>query len=225
VSRRLARAAVSPYKPAPLCRRPVSAMLSRLLAVVSLIALPAAALAQAGPAPATGAPIELAPPPPPAPPQPSAPSQTPPSSEQQGSGQPEGGQPQAGEPPQPSRTFCEQNVAFASPDPAAAPEEYRRFVGVWSDAAWDAHTCAALIVQDVKPDGAASIVYVYGPEGSDATVPGGVLHGTGVIRDGALRFQNSDGSQYAFRPDIVDMTGHWINPKGESFQAIFKQTP
>jgi hypothetical protein len=52
-----------------------------------------------------------------------------------------------------------------------------------------------------------------------------VLHGTGVIRGGELRFQNSDGSQYAFRPGIVDMTGHWINPKGESFAATFKQTP
>ena len=71
----------------------------------------------------------------------------------------------------------------------------------------------------------ASIVYVYGPEGSSSTITGGVLHGTGVIRGDELRFQNSDGSQYAFRPGIVDMTGHWINPQGESFQATFKQTP
>lgn len=214
-------------------------MLSRLFAVISLIALPAAALAQGGPGPATGAPIELAPPPPspppaaappPVAPPPVAPPQTPPSSDQQGNG-PQGGAPPGGEEQQtagqqpPGRTFCEQNVAFAPLDPSTVPEQYRRFVGVWSDAAWDARTCAALVVQDVKPDGAASIIYVYGPEGSDSSVPGAVLHGTGVIRNGALRFQNSDGSQYAFRPGIADMTGHWINPKGESFQATFKQTP
>jgi len=131
---------------------------------------------------------------------------------------------------QPTRVFCDQNIAVRLDDPAAAPEPYRPFVGVWSDAAWDARTCAALIVQNVAPDGKASIVYIYGPEGSRSTVAGAVLRGTGVIKDGELRFQNSDGSQYAFRPhlvgaEVVDMVGHWINPKGESFQATFKQTP
>jgi hypothetical protein len=125
----------------------------------------------------------------------------------------------------PSRVFCDQNVIYHLASAGSVPEQYRRFLGVWSDAAWDPKTCAALIVQDVKPDGTASIIYVYGPEGSSSTVPGAVLHGTGIIRDGELRFQNDDGSQYAFRPGLVDMSGHWINPKGESFQATFKATP
>lgn len=132
---------------------------------------------------------------------------------------PAGGEQQSG------RVFCEQNVSFRLADPASVPEQYRRFLGVWSDAAWDIKTCAALIVENVSPDGTAKIIYVYGPLGSASTVPGGVLHGTGVIRNGALRFQNADGSQYAFQPGLVDMTGHWINPQGESFQATFKETP
>lgn len=123
------------------------------------------------------------------------------------------------------RVFCEQNVNFRITDPTTIPEDYRRFLGIWSDAAWDAHTCAALIVEDVKADGTASIVYIFGPSGSSTPGPGEVLHGTGVIRGSELRFQNSDGSQFAFRPGIVDMTGHLINPKGESFEATFKQTP
>ena len=126
---------------------------------------------------------------------------------------------------QPGRVLCEQAVTYQLADPSAVPDQYRRFVGIWSDAAWDVRTCAALIVQDVKPDGSAPILYIYGPEGSGSAVTGAVLHGTGVICGGELRFQNSDGSQYAFRPGIVDMVGHWINPKGESFQATFKQTP
>jgi hypothetical protein len=134
-------------------------------------------------------------------------------------------QPRAGQEEPPSRVFCDANVAYHLADPAAVPEQYRRFVGVWSDAAWDAETCAALIVEDVKPDGTASIIYIYGPEGSSSTVEGAVLHGTGVIRDGQLRFQNSDGSQYAFRPGLVDMTGRWVSPNGQSFQATFKSTP
>jgi hypothetical protein len=123
------------------------------------------------------------------------------------------------------RVFCEQNVNFRIADSATIPEDYRRFVGIWSDAAWDVHTCAALIVQDVKADGTASIVYVFGPPGPSTPGPGGVLHGTGVIRGDELRFQNSDGSQFAFRPGIVDLTGHLINAKGESFETTFKQTP
>jgi hypothetical protein len=52
-----------------------------------------------------------------------------------------------------------------------------------------------------------------------------VLHGTGVIRGGELLFQNSDGSQFAFRPGIVDLEGRLTTPKGQIFKATFKQTP
>jgi hypothetical protein len=172
-------------------------MLARALSAICLMLPPAAAIAQAVPPPAAPSSVVS--------PQ-SQPAQSP-------------------SPQQPGRVFCEQNVTYQLADASSVSEQYRRFVGVWSDAAWDVRTCAALIVQDVKPDGSASIIYVFGPEGSSSTVPGGVLHGTGAIRGGELRFQNTDGSQFAFRPGIVDMTGHWINPKGESFQATFKQTP
>lgn len=151
-----------------------------------------------------------------------APSPAPPATPSLGGGPP---QPPPDQEQPPGRTFCDANVAYHLADPTAIPAPYRRYVGVWSDAAWDAKTCAALIVEDVKPDGAASIIYIYGPQGSSSIVQGAVLHGTGVIRDGQLRFQNSDGSQYAFRPGLVDMTGRWINPKGQSFQATFKSTP
>jgi hypothetical protein len=96
---------------------------------------------------------------------------------------------------------------------------------VWSDAAWGVGSCAALIVENVRPDATASIVYVYGPLGSNGAGPGGVLHGTGVIRNGELLFQNSDGSQFAFRLGIVDLQGRLTTPKGRTFTAIFKQTP
>ncbi|HEY3912004.1 MAG TPA: hypothetical protein VGM07_19255 [Stellaceae bacterium] len=127
--------------------------------------------------------------------------------------------------PQSGRVFCGQSVSYRLADPSTVPEDDRRFQGVWSDAAWDAHTCAALIVEGVKPDGAASVIYIFGPQGSSAPGPGGVLHGAGVIRGGELRFQNSDGTQFAFRPGLVDMIGHMINPQGESFAATFKATP
>jgi len=128
-------------------------------------------------------------------------------------------------PPEPEagRVFCEQSVSYRLADPSTVPEPYRRFLGVWSDAAWDANTCAALIVDDVRPDGAASIIYVFGPMGSSARVPGGVLHGSGIIRDDELRFQNSDGTQFAFRPAIADLVGRMTTPKGQTYQADFKK--
>jgi hypothetical protein len=126
--------------------------------------------------------------------------------------------------PEAGRVFCEQSVSYRLADPSTVPEPYRRFLGAWSDAAWDANTCAALIVDDVGPDGAASIIYVFGPLGSSARVPGGVLHGTGIIRDDELRFQNSDGTQFAFRPAIADLVGHMTTPKGQTYQADFKKT-
>jgi len=126
--------------------------------------------------------------------------------------------------PQPGRVFCEQNVSYGVADPSAVPESYRRFLGAWTDAAWDANTCAALVVDDVKPDGTASIIYVYGPLGPNSHVAGGILHGTGVIRDDELRFQNSDGTQFAFRPAFADLVGNMTTPKGQTYQAAFKKT-
>jgi hypothetical protein len=133
--------------------------------------------------------------------------------------------PPAGEAPADGRVFCEQSVSFALADRTAVPDRYRHFLGIWSDAAWDPQTCAALIVQDVKPDGTASILYVFGPLGDSSTAPGGTLHGTGVIRGNELRFQNSDGTQFAFRPGIVDLEGRLTTPKGQTFTATFKRTP
>jgi hypothetical protein len=133
--------------------------------------------------------------------------------------------PAAAETPPAGRVFCQQSVSFQLVDRATIPEKLQRFLGVWSDAAWDARICAALIVTDIKPDGTASIVYVYGPLGDSSPTPGGTLHGTGVIRDDELRFQNSDGTQFAFRPGVVDLEGRLTTPQGQTFTATFKETP
>ena len=46
-----------------------------------------------------------------------------------------------------------------------------------------------------------------------------------IIRDGELRFQNSDGSQFAFRPLYADLDGKLTTPQGQTHEALFKQTP
>jgi len=122
------------------------------------------------------------------------------------------------------RVFCDQPVTISLADRSVIPERYRPFVGIWSDAAWTPQLCAALIVESVQSDGSASILYVYGPLGSNNRRPGGVLHGTGIIRDGELRFQNADGTQFAFRPLYADLDGRLTTSQGQSYQAVFKKT-
>ncbi|MGE0257360.1 MAG: hypothetical protein AB7H71_03850 [Alphaproteobacteria bacterium] len=124
-----------------------------------------------------------------------------------------------------ARIFCHQPVAVRLADRDSVPERYRGFLGVWSDATWTPQLCAALVVENVAPDGTATILYAFGPIGSGARGPGGVLNGTGIVQDGELRFQNSDGSQFAFRPVYADLEGRLTTPQGQSYKAVFKKTP
>jgi hypothetical protein len=126
--------------------------------------------------------------------------------------------------PTETRDFCSQSVSYAVADRDGVPPRYRDFIGIWSDASWTPQLCAALIVQNVQPDGTASILYIFGPMSSNARTAGGILRGTGTIRDGELRFQNSDGSQFAFRPLYADLDGRLTTPRGQSYQAVFKKT-
>jgi hypothetical protein len=129
------------------------------------------------------------------------------------------------QPPATERVFCEQPIGVRLADPAAVAERYRPFVGIWSDASWTPTLCAALVVESVSADGAATIQYVFGPMGAGLRGPGGLLRGTGIIQDGELRFQNSDGSQFVFRPIYADLSGRLTTPRGETHEAIFKKTP
>ncbi|MBV8775739.1 MAG: hypothetical protein JO258_00945 [Alphaproteobacteria bacterium] len=122
-----------------------------------------------------------------------------------------------------SRVFCNQEVGYRLADPSSVPQPYRPYLGIFSDAAWTPALCAALIVENVTSDGTATITYVFGPMGSGGKAAGGVLHGTGIVKDGTLLFQNSDGSQYAFKPYYTDLDGHWTAPAGQNYDAIFKK--
>jgi hypothetical protein len=127
------------------------------------------------------------------------------------------------QPASPGRVFCDQTVTAQPADPASVPERYRPLVGIFSDADWTPQLCAALVVENITADGTATITYAFGPIASGSKVAGGVLHGTGIVKDGALQFQNSDGSQYAFQPFYSDLTGRWTTPKGQTYEAIFKR--
>ena len=189
------------------------------IVLLPVVAIPAAAQQQ--PAPPFSAqplpplaPAPDVPPAQPAPPtaQPAQPLAAPPSAEPS----------QASPPAMPGRDFCGQNVTAQAADPRSVPDRYRPFIGIFSDAAWN-KLCAALVVETVTADGSATITYAFGPLASGDKTQGGVLHGTGIIKDGALLFQNNDGSQYAFQPYYSDLSGKWTTPQGQSYQAVFKR--
>jgi hypothetical protein len=128
-------------------------------------------------------------------------------------------------PPAPAaRVFCGQNVTAQAADPRSVPDPYRQLVGIFTDAAWNAQLCAALVVEKVSDDGTATITYAFGPLEAGDKTPGGVLHGTGIVKDGTLLFQNSDGSQYAFQPFYSDLAGKWTTPRGQTYEAVFKRS-
>jgi len=172
-------------------------MASRIFGVATLMLIAGAAAAQQ-PTPLLNAPADQQQPPPPA--------------------------PSDAAPATAGRMFCGQTVGYRVADPGTVPEPYRPFLGIWSDASWTPQLCAALIVESVASDGTATITYAFGPIGSGNLKSGGVLHGTGIIRDGELKFQNTDGSQYGFKPFYADLAGRWTPPKGEAHEAIFKKS-
>jgi len=134
---------------------------------------------------------------------------------------PPGTVPPAAAPPE-GRVFCNQRVSFTLAPRDSVPAAYRDFVGIFSDAAWTPRLCAALIVENVSPDGLATIVYVFGSMGTSAA-GGGVLNGTGIVRHGELKFQNSDGTQFSFSPFYSDLDGHLMIPRGQTYETIFKR--
>jgi len=173
-------------------------------------------LAPLAPGPASPAPVPPVPPPPVAPAMPLA-------------AQPSPAHPQpppigASLSPPSERVFCNQSVRVQLAA-TSVPARYQPFIGGFSDASWTPQLCAALVVENVTADGTATIVYVFGPMGSSNPAAGGVLHGTGIVRDGELEFQNSDGSQFAFRPLYSDLNGRLTTPKGQTYQSVFERTP
>jgi hypothetical protein len=141
---------------------------------------------------------------------------------------PLGAPPAAGSPPEAEapqgREFCHQSVSFTVAPREDVPDAYRAFVGIFSDAAWNPQLCAALVVENVTDDGTATIIYAYGPMGTNGRGPGGVLNGTGIVRNGELKFQNSDGTQFLFKPFYSDLDGHLVTPKGQAYETIFKRS-
>ena len=70
---------------------------------------------------------------------------------------------------------------------SGVPKEYRPFIGVWKDAAWNGEWCHDLYITEIKPDGTVTLLDAHGPYlklGHEATV----FKRTARIENGVLSF-------------------------------------
>lgn len=75
-------------------------------------------------------------------------------------------------------------ITVEDPEPGVPPE-MARFAGVWGMGAWDGVLPHVLVVEHVRPDGAARVVYAWG-DAPDGNIRGGHSRVTGRVKDGVL---------------------------------------
>jgi hypothetical protein len=107
-------------------------------------------------------------------------------------------------PLQESAMLCGQSVQYGL-DRSGTAEAYAAFVGVWTGN-WNNSNrlCGALIVERVRSDGTAQIIYAYGS--NRAGGPSHQQRRAAIIdNDGTLRFQDDQGSVFVFKPKTGDV--------------------
>jgi hypothetical protein len=148
--------------------------------------------------------VAMATPPPPPPPQPSLPP----------------AQPSPRPPSQQSAVLCGQSVEYTV-DRVGTPEEYARFLGAWTGS-WNNATrlCGALIVESIRSNGAAAVIYAYGS--NRAGGPSHQEHRAALIdAGGRLRFQDDQGSTFVFAPQADNVLSASFNGASGRLSAAF----
>lgn len=103
-----------------------------------------------------------------------------------------------------AQTYCDAPLdadltTVVSPAPSIPPN-IAAFSGIWGPDRWNGQLCSVLIVKEVKPGGAADIVYVWGKEESWNIWRAGHIRVAGKIEGNKLTFYNTAGThvQYTY---------------------------
>jgi hypothetical protein len=107
-------------------------------------------------------------------------------------------------PSQQSAVLCGQSVDYVV-DRSGTSEAYAAFLGVWTGSWSNSNRlCGALIVERVRSDGTAEIIYAYGSNRA-----GGPSHqqrrAAMIDNGGTLRFQDDQGSMFVFKVKTDDV--------------------
>lgn len=83
--------------------------------------------------------------------------------------------------PRNTASLCGVPIAYNVYPPAAeVPQNIRAFSGVWIGK-WDYGMCSALIVESVRADGGATLIYVNGSMGGEYSIKAGAVRFVGKI--------------------------------------------
>lgn len=96
------------------------------------------------------------------------------------------------------------DVTVEAPGPDVSPE-LAKFASVWGNGAWDGLLAHVLVVEQVRPDGQAPVVYAYG-DAPDWNVTRGHARVTARVEGGALTFDLRGGRvrvQYRFEGESL----------------------
>jgi hypothetical protein len=103
-----------------------------------------------------------------------------------------------------SAVLCGRSVEYELEGPATRSG----LVGIWSGN-WNnaGRLCGGIIVENLRTDGIADIIYVYGPSQPGNRLAWRQQRRTGVVRGGRLTFEDDQGSLFVFEavgPDLLD---------------------
>jgi hypothetical protein len=125
--------------------------------------------------------------------------------------------------PQVVSTLCGVPVAYTVKPPAAdVPAEIATFSGTWVGS-WDYGMCAALIVESVWPDGAATVIYVNGAHDQKQTFKAGSLRFAATIKSNWLSDGGTTTAFDAVMKTPSELAAKRIGPPGAGTAQFTRQ--
>lgn len=126
-------------------------------------------------------------------------------------------------PRQRNAILCGQPVGYTI-NKADTPAEYSKFLGTWTGN-WNnvSKICGGLIVEKVKPDGIAEIIYVYGPSSISRPFPWKQQKIIAQIHFDDMSFIDDQGNRFLFGAEKTGLfSGAFFSPSGKLYSSFEK---
>lgn len=105
---------------------------------------------------------------------------------------------------------------------ADVPDSIKGFVGKWIDGMWDGHLCHVLIVENMRPDGRAEMIYVWGTYSGWNIEKPGFQRMRGVVNDGVLTYVGRRATvKYELNADDT-LSGQYVLPTSTSHATLHR---